>query len=184
MIFCFILHVRIAQGQGRQPLGTIFFMEAERPYHFDHWLHVWKNVFALWFYAHFFMILYMYIALEGADNHWGQNFDFNRKAYSLWSFLQVLKKFLQLLILYTFFHDLVNAYSCGLGADNPQGTNFLCQQKRLVTSVICCKFQKNIFQVWFYTHFFMILYMCTALGQGQKTPWSQQKSLITFTHFL
>ena len=37
------------------------------------------------------------------------------------------------LILYTSFHDLINVYSPGAGADNPQGTNFLCQQKNLVT---------------------------------------------------
>ena len=33
--------------------------------------------------------------------------------------------------------------------------------------VICCKFQKHLFEVWFYTMFFMILYMYIAPGQGQ-----------------
>ena len=33
-----------------------------------------NNIFALWFYAHFFMILYIYIALTGADNPLGPNF--------------------------------------------------------------------------------------------------------------
>ena len=38
------------------------------------------------------------------------------------------------------------------GADNPQGTKFWCQQKPLVTSVICYKFQNTLFEVW-YTFF-------------------------------
>ena len=50
---------------------------------------------------------------------------------------------------------------------------FWCQQEHLVTSVICCKFQKNLFEVWFYTNVFMILYMYIALGQGQTAPRGQ-----------
>ena len=38
--------------------------------------------------------------------------------------LQVLKKSLQPLTLYTSFHDLINVYSCRSGADNPRGQNF------------------------------------------------------------
>ena len=69
------------------------------------------------------MILYMYIALgQGQTTHWGQNFDVNRKASSLWSFVAGLKKSLQPLTLYTSFHDLINVYSRTSGADNPQGT--------------------------------------------------------------
>ena len=46
---------------------------------------------------------------------------------------------------------------------------FWCQQEHLVTSVICCKFKKNLFEVWFYT-IFSWLYMYIATGQGQTTP--------------
>ena len=53
----------------------------------------------------------------------------------------------------------------------PQGTKFWCQQKPTVTSVICYKFKKNLFEVWFYTNFCMILYMYIATGQGLTTPW-------------
>ena len=54
-ILFYFIHVYIAPGQEEQPLGTIF-MEAERSYH---WSLVarQKNSSALWFYAHFFMIL-------------------------------------------------------------------------------------------------------------------------------
>ena len=64
------------------------------------------------------------------------------------------KKKLWSLILYNFFMILYNVYSPGARADNPLGTKFECQQEHLVTSVICCKFQKNLFEVWFYTFFF------------------------------
>ena len=55
----------------------------------------------------------------------------------------------------------------------PQGTKFWCQQKPLVTSAICYKFKKNLYEVWFYTFFFMILYMYIAPGQGMTTPWGR-----------
>ena len=102
-----------------------------------------KNSSALWFYAHFFMILYMYIALRlgrqpirlkilmstGRPHHFGH-------------LLQVSKKSLQPLTLYTSFHDLINVYSRRSMADNLQGTKFWCQQQPLVTSVICYKFKQ------------------------------------------
>ena len=58
-------------------------------------------------------------------------------------------------------------------ADNPLGTQFWCQQEGLITLVICCKFKKNLFEVWFYTFFFMILYMYVVPGQGQTAPRGQ-----------
>ena len=54
-----------------------------------------------------------------------------------------------------------------------QGTKFWCRQKPLVTSVICYKFHKNLFEVWFYTLFFMILYMHRAPVQRLTTPWGR-----------
>ena len=85
--------------------------------------------------------------------------------------LQVYKESLQPLTLYTSFHDLINEYSRRSGADNPSGQNFAVN-KPLVTSVIHYKFQKNLFEVWFYTIFFMILYryIHVAPGQGLTTP--------------
>ena len=51
-----------------------------------------------------------------------------------------------------------------------QGTKSWCQQKPLVTSVICFKFRKNLFQVCFYKTIFMILYMYIASRLGLTTP--------------
>ena len=81
--------------------------------------------------------------------------------------LPVLKN-LWRLILYNNCYDFIHVYSPEAGADNPLGTQFWCQQEHLVTSVICCKFQKNLFEVRFYTIFFMILYMYTAPGRGRQ----------------
>ena len=100
----------------------------------------------------------------------GQNFDVNRNLLSLRSFATSLKKSLWHLILLQFFHDLVHVYSPGTGDDIPLGTNFWCQQEYLVTSVTCCKFKKILFEVWFYTICFMILYMYIAPGLGQTAP--------------
>ena len=61
--------------------------------------------------------------------------------------LQVSKKSLCGLILFIFFHDLIHVYRPGAGADIPQGTKFRCQQKGIITLSICCKFQRNLFEV-------------------------------------
>ena len=67
-----------------------------------------------------------------------------------------------------FFHDFIHVYSPGAGADNHLGTKFWWQQEHLVTSINCCKFQNNLFEVWIYTILFMTLYMYIVKGQGQK----------------
>ena len=102
--------------------------------------------------------------------------------------LQVSKKSLWSLILYNFFHDCIHVYSPRAGADNPLGTKFWCQQEHLVTSVICYKFQNNLFEVWFYTFVFKILYMFIAQGRdrqpsGDKVLMSTEMSF-HFIHLL
>ena len=132
-----------------------------------------NDLFEFWFYTHFLIILDMYIALgQGQTNPWGQNFDVNRKLLPLQPFVASLKKplWIKILILYTFFNVFPHIYSPGAGAYNPLWTKFWCQQKGLVILPICCKFQKNIFKVWFYTYFCLFLYMYIAPGQGQTTP--------------
>ena len=86
--------------------------------------------------------------------------------------LQVYKESLQPLTLYTSFHYLINVYSHRSRGRQPQETKFLCQQKLLVTSVICYKFQKISLKSDFIQFFFMILYMYihVAPGQGLTTP--------------
>ena len=91
--------------------------------------------------------------------------------------LQVSKWSLWILILYTFFNHFIHVYSPGAKADKPLESKFWCQQKDLTTWTICCKvflpicckFQNDLFEFWFYIHFSIILYMYVAPGQGQKT---------------
>ena len=47
-------------------------------------------------------------------------------------------------------------HSPRIGADNSFGPKFWYQQEGLITMVICCKFKKNIFNLWLYTYLFMI----------------------------
>ena len=77
IIFCFIsyMYIIIGQGQGETILGDNFFWWRQKGLitlitgcTFQ------KNIFALCFYAHIFMILYMYIVLAGADNPLGPKF--------------------------------------------------------------------------------------------------------------
>ena len=148
------------------------------------------------------MILYMYVAQgQGLTTPWGWNFDVNRNILSLRSFVASLKEIsLNVLSLYSFvtsfkkmslkpdfihfLHDLIHEYSPGAGTESPQGTKFWCQQEGLITLPICCKFQRNLFEVWFYTFFFMILYMYIVPGLEHTAPqgtkfWCQQKLLVT-----
>ena len=62
--------------------------------HFVYLLQVLKNnLFEVWFYTIFFMILYMYIALgQGQTAPRGQSFDVNRNVSSLHSFVASFKK--------------------------------------------------------------------------------------------
>ena len=58
----------------------------------------------------------------------------------------------------------MHVYSPRPGADNTLVTKILRQQKAQITLTICCKFQNDLFDFWFYTHFLIILYMYIAPG--------------------
>ena len=97
-----------------------------------------------------------------------KNYD-NRKIFSLWSYVASFKMISSKSDFIHIFNDFIHVYSIGARAENPLGTNFWCQPKALITSTICCKFQTNLFEFWFYTHFLMFFHMYIALGQGQTT---------------
>ena len=125
-------------------------MSTGRPYHYGH--------FTL--YTSFHDLINVYSPRSGLDNTRGQNFDVNRNFSSLRSFATSFIK--TSFGFYTiFFYDFIRVYSPRTVDNN------------LVTSVICCKFQKNLFEVWFYRIFFMVLYMYIAPGQGQRVPRGQ-----------
>ena len=94
------------------------------------------------------MILYMYITPgQGQTASRGQSFNVNRNVLSFHLFDASFKKMPLKSILYNLFYDLIHVYSPGAGADSPQGTKFGCQQKGIITLPICCKFQRNLFEV-------------------------------------
>ena len=143
----------IAPGKGRQPLGDKILMTTERPFLFAHMLQVSKwSLWNLILYT-FLMILYMYIAPRQGQKTLVEKLLLSTESpYHFDHLLQVSNKSLWILILYTFFNVLPYVYSTRAGADNSLWTKSWCQQKSLfVTLPICCKFQKNIFEVWFYT---------------------------------
>ena len=175
----------IAAGQGQTLPGDKILMSTETSCRFGHLLQVSKNLFEVWFYTIFFMILYMYIApRQGLTTPWGRIFYVNRNILSFWSFVASFKNnslksdFIEF---FSWFNTCI--YPQGRGAYSPQGTKFWCQQKCLVTSFICCKFQKNIFEVWFYTYFSWFN-TCILPRAGADSPQGttfrcQQKGLIT-----
>ena len=88
--------------------------------------------------------------------------------------LQVSKKCLWNPIFYTFFHDLIHVYSPRTESDSLQGTEFWCQQKGLITLNICCKFQRNLFEVWIYTflfHDFIHVYSSIPPSYPMEAPY-------------
>ena len=52
-----------------------------------------------------------------------------------------------------YFNAFIYVYSPRVGADNLLGTKFWWQQKGRFSLPICCKFQNDLFEIWFYTHF-------------------------------
>ena len=107
-----------------------------------------KNLFNLWLYNIFsWFNKCIYSCRSGAVNPRGQNFDVNRNLLSLRSFATSFKRISLKSDFIHFFHDFIQVYGPGAGADDPLRTKFLCQLEHLVTLVICCKFQKNLFEV-------------------------------------
>ena len=122
-------------------------MSTKTSCHFGHLLQVKKKYSLKSDFMHFsfFMILYMYIATgQGLTSPLERNFDVNRNILSLRSFVASFKNISLKSEFIHLFHDFIHVYNSRAGADSPQGTNFLCQQKCLVTSFICYKFQKKM----------------------------------------
>ena len=148
-------------------------MSTGRPHHYGHLLQVYKeSLQPLTLYTSFHDLINVYSCRSGADNPRGQNFDVNRNLLSLQSFATSFKESLRSLILYNFFHDFIHVYTCspGAGADNPRGRNFYVNRNILSLWSFVASLKKNLFEVWLYAIFFMILYMYIAPWQGQSAP--------------
>ena len=61
----------------------------------------------------------------------------------------------------------------GQGLTTPWGRNFEVNRNVLSIHSHVASLKKNVFEVWFYTIFFIIYYMYIAQGQGQTAPRGQ-----------
>ena len=113
---------------------------------------------------------HVYSPSQGQTTHWGQNFMTPERHFLFAHMLQVSKWSLRNLILYTFLMIFYMYIAQGKGT-KPLRNNFWCQQKALITSTFCCKFQTNLFEFWFYTHFLMFF------PQGQTTLCGQNSDV-------
>ena len=94
----------------------------------------------------FFMFHHMYIALgRGRQIHWGQNFDDNRKAFSLCpyvaSFIMISFKSDFIYI----FNDFIHIYSPGKGQKTPWGQIFYVNRKPLSLRPFVASFKQISF---------------------------------------
>ena len=153
------IHVYSPGPGADNPLGTNFFISTGTSCHFGHLFASLKKILGNLTFIHFFFFhdfIHVYSPGEWIDSPRGQSFDINRNVLSLHSFVASLNKNAFEDWFYTFFfHDLIHVYSPGAGTESPHGTKVWCQQKGLTTLIpICCKFQRNLFEVWFYAFFF------------------------------
>ena len=89
-------------------------MSTESPYHFAHLLRVKNYCFEVRFYIHFFHVSpYVYRPGLGQPIHWGQNFDDNRKTFSLCPYVASFKMISSKSDFIHIFNDFIYVYSLG-----------------------------------------------------------------------
>ena len=119
------------------------------------------------------MILYMYITPgQGLTTFGDEIFMSTGTSCHFGHLLQVSKTSLWSLVLYNYFFMILYTYIApGQRQTAPHGTKFWCQQKCLVTSFICCKFQKNVFVILY--NFFHDLIHVYSRWEGADSPREQ-----------
>ena len=144
---------------GETTPGDKILMSTETSCHFSHLLQVSKNLFEVWFYTIFFMILYMYIHValgQGLTTPRGRNF-VNRNILSLWSFVASFKKNLFEVWFYAIFFMILYMYIApGQGQTAPRGKSFNVNRNVLSFHSFDASFKKMPLKSWFYTICFMI----------------------------
>ena len=104
-----------------------------------------RNLFEVWFFTIFYLFFFshVYSPRQGQTTNWGQNVYDNREAFSLCPYVASFKMISSKSDFIHILNDFIHVYSSGARAEYPLGTNFWWQQKALITSTICCKFQTN-----------------------------------------
>ena len=147
-----ILYMYIAPGQG---LTTKFWCQQEQLVtsviccKFKK-----KSLWSLILHNFFYDFIHVYSPGAGADSPQATKFWCQQKCLVTSFICRKFKKNAFEVWFYTIFFMIEYMYIApGQGADSPQGTKVWCQQKGLITLPICCKFQRNLFEAWFYTIF-------------------------------
>ena len=111
---------------------------------------------------------------------WGQNFDVNKNILSLRSFVASFKKIsLKSDFKHFFFMILYMYIAPGQEQTAPRERSFdvnrnvLSLHSFVASSFICCKFQKNVLEVRFYTFFFHDLIHVYSPRAGTDSPRGQ-----------
>ena len=134
-----------APGQGQITPGDKILMSTEMPYHFAHLFVASlkkKSLWSLIFYHFLGGGFHLYIAPGRGRQPIGDiNFMTTESFFLFAHMLQGPKWSLRNLILYTFLMILYMYTARGKGQKTPQW-----QQKAIITSTICCKFQPNLFE--------------------------------------
>ena len=138
--FFMILYIYKAPGQGLTAPGDKILMSTDMSCHFIHLLQVSKQFLqSLILYIFFHDLIHVYSPGAGADSPRGQNFDVNRKVLSLYPFVASFKEMSSksdFIHLFSWFNTC--KWPRGRRHTGPRGQKIWCQQKLLVTSVICC----------------------------------------------
>ena len=79
---------------------------------------------------------HVYSPRQGLTIHWGQIFYDNRNVFPLCPYVASFKMMSPKSDFIHIFNDFIHVYTPGARAENLLGTNFLCQQKALITLTI------------------------------------------------
>ena len=131
-----------------------------------HFFHVSPNVYSPW---------------EGQTIHWGQNFDDNKKSFSLCPYVASFKMISSKSDFIHIFNDFIHVYSPGQGQKTSWGQTFDVNRQPLS----CRPFVASLKQISLNSDFIHI-FQCFphAYSPGVDNPlgknfWCQQKGLIT-----
>ena len=117
-----LIHVYSPRAGVRQPPGNKVLMSTEMSCHFTHFTFCKFQKMSLMsdFIYFLYDLIHVYSPEAGPDSPRGQNFDVNRKAISLYSFVANFKE-ITLMSDFIHFHDLIHVYSPRAGGIQPLG---------------------------------------------------------------
>ena len=110
---------------------------------------------------------HVYSPGQGQTTHWGQNFDDNRKAFSLCPYVASFKMIALKSDLIHIFNDFIHVYSPGPMAYNPLGTNFDVNRKPLSLCPFVAGLKNIALKSDFFFFFFMFHRYVYSSRQGQ-----------------